>query len=45
MGKEKVQHKKQTEVRLAKRSGFIQRLRFSNLWFNYKDSTPAGDRL
>ena len=43
--RKKMQHKKQTDVRLAKRLGFIQRLRFSNLGFNYRDTSTARDRL
>ena len=45
VGKEKMQHEKQTEVRLAKRLGFIQQLRFSNLELNYRDTSTARDRL
>jgi len=40
-----MQHEKQTDVRLAKRLGFIQRLRFSNPGFNYRDKSTARDRL
>ena len=43
--KKKMQHAKQTEVRLSKRLGFIQRLRFSNLGFNYRGTSTARDRL
>ena len=39
-----MQHEKQTEVRLAKCLGFIQRLRFSNLGLNYRDRSTARDR-
>jgi len=45
MGKEKMQHEKQTEVRLAKRLGFMQRLRFGNLGLNYRDTSIARDRV
>ena len=40
--REKTQHEKQTEVRLAKRLGLIQRLRFSNLGLSYRDEHSAG---
>ena len=43
IGKKK-QREKQTEVRLAKRLSLIQRLRFSNLALNYKDTSTARDR-
>ena len=43
IGKVKMQHEKQTEMRLAKR--FIQRLRFSNPGFNYRATSTARDRL
>jgi len=39
--RKKMQHEKRTEVRLAKRLGLIQRLRFSNLGLNYRDTTTA----
>jgi len=39
-----MQHKKQTDVRFAKRLGFIQRLRFSNLGFNYRDTSTAREQ-
>ena len=42
--RKKMQHAKRTEVRLAKRLGFIQRLRFSNLGLNYRDTSTARDR-
>ena len=45
LARKKMQHEKQTEVRLAKRLGFIQRLRFSNPGFNYRDKSTARDRL
>ena len=40
-----MQHAKHTEVWLAKRLGFIQRLRFGNLGLNYRDTSTARDRL
>jgi len=40
-----MQHAKQTDVRLAKRLGFIQRLRFTNLGLNYRGTSIALDRL
>ena len=42
--RKKMQHEKQTDVRLAKRLGFIQRLRFSNLGLNYRDTSTARNR-
>jgi len=42
--RKKMQHEKQTDVRLAKRLGFIQRLRFGNLGLNYRDTSTARDR-
>ena len=43
--RKKMQHAKHTEMRLAKRLCFIQRLRFSNLGLNYRDTSTARDRL
>ena len=40
-----MQHEKQTEVRLAKRLGFIQQLHFGNLGLNYRDTSTARNRL
>jgi len=45
IGKKKMQHEKQTEVRLAKRLGFIQQLHFGNLGLNYRDTSTARNRL
>jgi len=39
--RKKMQHEKRTEVRLAKRLGLLQRLGFSNLGLNYRDTTTA----
>ena len=44
IGKEKNAARKQTDVRLAKRLGFIQRLRFSNLGLNYRGTSTVRDR-
>jgi len=40
-----MQHEKQTDVRLAKRLGLNQRLRFSNLGLNYSGTNTARVRL
>jgi len=45
MGKENMQHEKERDVRLAKRLGFIQWLRFSNLGLKYRDTSTTRDRL
>ena len=45
IGKEKMQHEKQTDVRLAKHLGYIQRLRFGNLGLNYRGTSTVRDRL
>ena len=45
LARKKMQHEKQTEVRLAKRLGFIQQLRFGNLGLNYRDTSTARNRL
>jgi len=43
--REKMQHEKQADMRLAKRLCLVQRLRFSNLGFNYRDTSTARDKL
>jgi len=43
--RKKTQHVKQTDMRLAKRLGLIQRLRFSNLGLNYRDEHCAGQAV
>jgi len=40
----KTQYAKQTDVRLAKRLGLMQRLRFSNLGLNCRDTSTARNR-
>jgi len=42
--KKKTQYEKQTDVRLAKHLGLIQRLRFSNLGLSYRDTSTARER-
>ena len=43
--RKKMQHAKQTDVRLAKRLDLNQRLRFINLGLNYRGTSTARDRL
>jgi len=44
LARKKMQHEKQTDVRLAKGLRLNQRLRFSNLRLNYRDKSTARDR-